>query len=124
MSRSSLNLKLAVGRLEIGESVPPHPCPLPWGEGEPAGRVHGRNARQGMSRSSLNLKFAVGRLAIGESVPPHPCPLPWGEGEPVGRAHGRNARQKASMLSITSARRSRIRSRKARDPSPKPRLVT
>ena len=52
------------------KSLPPHPSPLPWGEGNAMAMV-GCGCVQ------------VGRSEVVERLlPPHPSPLPWGEGAP------------------------------------------
>src|SRR5437773_1130669 len=71
-SKFSKGCEFLVRRLEIGESFPPHPCPLPWGEGEPVGQVHGRNRRQ---ETSLSISSAHRSRSRWHRAPdPNPKP--------------------------------------------------
>src|SRR5437763_16735582 len=88
------------------ESVPPHP--------NRSGKFQGstsniqKSAKMQYSKVSRGCEFLVRRLEIGE---------------PVGQGYGPNRYQETS-LSMISGHKSRSRWHKARDPNPKPRLVT
>jgi len=73
----------------VPRSDPPHPCPLPQGEGErqPGGKqllpCHGLFPLTPALSLRERVKGSPGENSypVPRSVPPHPCPLPQGEGE-------------------------------------------
>ena len=73
---------------QIGHALPPHPSPLPWGEGAPW-RTRLAIARAPVHRMMGNglppyepLLQVASDWHFQTCLPPHPDPLPWGEGAP------------------------------------------
>ena len=92
--------KQGVRNDEIGRAVPPHPGPLPRGEGE-SSASHGADERAGVqsAEASLSENSLRPHEPQKETRTPHPGPLPLGRGEgeaSAGRGAGDDAHELGS----------------------------